>query len=236
MGVISKTYLVLYNAACIAGWSYVLYEMAQHFLAASAAGPKADYWHAASTLYPRVEKPLKIVQTAAILEIVHAMVGLVRSPVVTTFMQVFSRLFILWGITHVSPASQNHWCFALMCASWASVEPPRYLYYLIKLIGNPPGFLTWIRYSLFIVLYPTGITGEVLSLWRSMPMVEKTKLFSYSLPNTWNFAFSYYYFQWFLLAFYVPGSYIMYSHMLRQRRKELGGGAAVATADKPKRS
>lgn len=70
--------------------------------------------------------------------------------------------------------------------------------------------------------------GEVLSLWRSMPHVAAHKVFSVALPNAWNLAFDYYSFQWFLLALYVPGSYIMYSHMLRQRRKELGGGAAAA--------
>lgn len=256
----SKGYLVLYNLACAAGWSFIIYEMAQHFMAA----PKGDYWQAASTLYPRVEKPLKIVQTAAILEIVHSMVGLVRSPVATTFMQVFSRLFILWGITNIAPASQTHWCFALMCASWASVEPPRYFFYLVKLLGSVPGALTWLRYSLFIILYPTGITGEcnasflgrcqllatllvvssrlsfrlrcflfcslageVLSLWHALPLVEKSKIFSFSLPNAWNIAFSYHYFLLFILIGLYPfGSWVMYSHMLRQRRKELSPAVA----------
>jgi hypothetical protein len=38
------------------------------------------------------------VQTLAVLEIVHALVGFVRSPIATTGMQVFSRLVLVWGI------------------------------------------------------------------------------------------------------------------------------------------
>lgn len=39
------------------------------------------------TLYTDVEMNLKIVQTAAVLEIIHAAIGFVKSPVMTTFMQ-----------------------------------------------------------------------------------------------------------------------------------------------------
>ncbi len=37
--------------------------------------------------YGAVEMPLKVVQTAAVLEIVHSALGLVKSPVGTTFIQ-----------------------------------------------------------------------------------------------------------------------------------------------------
>ncbi len=39
------------------------------------------------TLYNDVELNLKIVQTAAVLEIIHAAIGFVKSPVATTAMQ-----------------------------------------------------------------------------------------------------------------------------------------------------
>lgn len=70
-------YLALYNAACAAGWAYVLALTAAHF---SAGRP-------ASELYAAVSGPLKVVQTAALLEVVHAATGLVRSAVATTALQ-----------------------------------------------------------------------------------------------------------------------------------------------------
>jgi hypothetical protein len=42
-----------------------------------------------------VESPLTIVQSAAALEVLHALVGVVRSPVLTTALQVASRLLLV---------------------------------------------------------------------------------------------------------------------------------------------
>lgn len=69
---------------------------------------------------------------------------------------------VLWGMVHVAPPSQVQMGFALMVASWSLVEVPRYAFYIVKLLGGDeamPYWLKWLRYSLFIVLYPTGITG-----------------------------------------------------------------------------
>lgn len=40
-----------------------------------------------TSMYQEVEHVLKVVQTAACLEVIHAMVGLVKSPWVTALMQ-----------------------------------------------------------------------------------------------------------------------------------------------------
>ena len=66
-------------------------------------------------LYEKVRKEVLVFQTLAILEvpntshmiltwykphpkIIHCITGIVRSSVLTTVMQVYSRLFILWGV------------------------------------------------------------------------------------------------------------------------------------------
>lgn len=53
-----------------------------------------------------------------------------------------------------------------MILSWSLVEVPRYAFYMAALITGDatkktPFPLFWLRYSLFAVLYPTGITGEL---------------------------------------------------------------------------
>eukprot|EP00951_Prasinocladus_malaysianus_P037525 scaffold403922_cov50-Prasinocladus_malaysianus.AAC.1 len=60
--------------------------------------------------------PLKIVQTAALLEVVHSAVGLVRSPVLITAMQVASRIWILWGVVVAVPSTtkQSLYLFRLV--------------------------------------------------------------------------------------------------------------------------
>lgn len=56
------------------------------------------YFERASSAYAAVGEQTAWVQTVAVLEIVHAVLGFVRSPIATTVMQVFSRLALVWGI------------------------------------------------------------------------------------------------------------------------------------------
>lgn len=53
----------------------------------------------ATTTYSVAGWSTAIVQTGAALEVAHVALGLVRSPIGTTAMQVASRLFLVWGIT-----------------------------------------------------------------------------------------------------------------------------------------
>lgn len=65
------------------------------------------------------------------------------------------------GIVAAVPAAQRHWAPLVTAAAWACGEVPRYLYYAFKLqrADGVPYVLRWLRYSLFIVLYPIGIVG-----------------------------------------------------------------------------
>jgi very-long-chain (3R)-3-hydroxyacyl-CoA dehydratase len=58
----------------------------------------------ATTLFYRVGPQTALVQTFAVLEVLHVLFGWVRSPIQTTMMQVSSRLFLVWGITEQFPA------------------------------------------------------------------------------------------------------------------------------------
>ncbi len=62
---------------------------------------------------------------------------------------------------NVSPQAQQSYFLALAASSWGLVEVPRYLFYALNLVNAVPYPLFWLRYSLFAVLYPTGITGEL---------------------------------------------------------------------------
>lgn len=125
------------------------------------------------TLWGDVEVVLKIVQTAACLEVIHSLVGMVKSPWVTALMQVFSRVWTLWAVMNISPDVQQSIFFTLACTSWALVEVPRYLFYALNLVGSVPYPIFWLRYSLFAVLYPSGITGELGCMYMAI-LVLKT--------------------------------------------------------------
>jgi very-long-chain (3R)-3-hydroxyacyl-CoA dehydratase len=64
-----------------------------------------------------VSRQLQVTQTLAVLEVVHAATGLVRSPVFTTMQQVASRLFVVWGILFAAPRATTEGSLALLqCA------------------------------------------------------------------------------------------------------------------------
>ena len=54
-----------------------------------------------------------------------------------------------------------------MVGSWSVVEIIRYSFYAIGLVNKAmiPKSLFWLRYSAFIVLYPSGISGAIPSLF-----------------------------------------------------------------------
>ena len=65
---------------------------------------------------------------------------------------------------------QQHWSLYLMAGSWALVEVPRYLFYAANLVmKRVPYPLFFLRYNLFMVLYPSGITGTPCARLVSWP-------------------------------------------------------------------
>jgi very-long-chain (3R)-3-hydroxyacyl-CoA dehydratase len=150
-------YLLAFNAASCAGWAYVLYLTVTTVLHAHEAGQ--DWGQVAQSTWDVVGEPLKLVQTMAVMEIVHAAVGFVRSPLGSTLMQVSSRLWLVWAINVLCPDTRAQFGFPLMVASWGLVEVPRYAFYALNLYDAVPGFLFFLRYHLFMVLYPSGVLG-----------------------------------------------------------------------------
>ena len=98
-------YLVAYNSACCVGWAVVWY-LAVASLYDSVVVQSVPFLQAAERVYADVAFWLQISQTAALMEIVHAAVGFVRSPVMITAMQVMSRILALVAIVF-APTSQG---------------------------------------------------------------------------------------------------------------------------------
>ncbi|KAI8776810.1 very-long-chain (3R)-3-hydroxyacyl-CoA dehydratase 2 [Biomphalaria glabrata] len=211
---IVTAYLVAYNVSQMLGWTVMMIIMVSHIFKT----------HSYLLLYEDVERILQICQTAAILEIVHSMTGLVRSNWILTAFQVYSRVFLIWGIIWSVPSTQNGLPVALWLFAWTITEIIRYTFYFFSLLPGPvPSFLVWCRYTFFIILYPIGVTGELMSIFAAIPVVRDSKMYSFELPNKWNFAFNYYYYLCFIVISYVPVFPQLYIHMFNQRNKVLAG-------------
>ena len=225
-----KAYLLLYNLTCLVSWSWVLFLCVHHFIlsAPTATISPTPLQIQLQTFYPHVSSALYFAQSLALLEILHSLTGLVRAGLLSTLLQVVSRLFLVWGIVYQVPVARTTPSFTTMVLAWALVEVPRYLFYCLNLMQDSsiPYALTWLRYSLFIVLYPMGISSELLTSYYSLPYIAEHKVLSISMPNRLNLPFDYYWFVCLALLVYVPGAPFLYRHMLVQRKKILSGGSA----------
>lgn len=200
---IRESYLVAYNLVQFCGWAYSLVTLVL-------GHPESD-----------VYKAVYIFQALATLEILNVLVGIVRADLITTVVQVYSRLQVLVVHYLVSEARQSSGNYYMLLA-WCLVEVIRYPFLGVKTVTTPPYFLTWLRYSLFYVLYPLGVHGEMVVLRSAIPSITFNKTLSINLPNSWNVEFDFgSYLTLLVYVLYIPGLGMQYSHMMQQRRNAL---------------
>ena len=205
---IINLYLVCYNTFMFIGWFYFfILSYSTYFLKFEI---KETY--SKSILY------LEILQYGASLEILHSILKLVRAPLFTTIVQVLSRIIIVILLQNYPKYVYVN--YLLLSFAWPISEIVRYPFYILnslgKIINNEnliPYFLLWARYSFFIVLYPIGVSGEILTI-----LLCKPELIKYSTKNI-NINYVIYC----IIALYIPGLFVLYTHLLMQRRKALGG-------------
>ncbi|XP_048561747.1 very-long-chain (3R)-3-hydroxyacyl-CoA dehydratase PASTICCINO 2A-like isoform X2 [Triticum urartu] len=187
-----RLYLSAYNWVVFFGWAQVMCYAASALL---------ESGHEA--VYAAVERPLQFAQTAAFMEILHSILGFVRSPISTTLPQITGRLYITWGIL------------------WSFHEVIRYFFFGMKeTFGVAPYWLLWLRYSTFLVFYPTGIVSEVGLILVAMPFMKTSRKY-FMMPNKWNFSFNYHYELTLVTALIIPGFPYLFRYMVAKRKKVL---------------
>lgn len=130
---------------------------------------------------------------------------------------------VVCGVVMATPDGKISPGLPLALLAWSITEIIRYSYYTLNIINSVPYILIWLRYTTFIILYPIGVTGELLCFYWAQDYAKKTGVWSIELPNKYNDTFSYYYFLWIVMLLYIPLFPQMYLHMFAQRRKIIGG-------------
>lgn len=116
-------------------WSYLLVQIVGYYLTPQ---PKAS-------LYDTVKWTLFIFQNAAVLEIVHAVLGIVRSNAFVTTQQVFSRVLMVCGVLVATEQARNSYGLPLALLAWSVTEIIRYGFYTLNLVNAVPSILVWLR-------------------------------------------------------------------------------------------
>lgn len=249
---LTAPYLLGYSAYQAVGWSKAFAAVLSNLQTMSSAplwataGPHVTYF-----------------QNLALLEVVHAALGLTSSNAAMTFLQVFSRIALV-AVLNEFPGnfSENPWCIRAMLFAWCLTEVVRYSFYAVNQVKDllttvkglmiatkmakgdklgeakepfkAPFPLVWLRYSLFVVLYPLGVSGEIGSMFQALTNVI-TMGPSKQASSVGNLVLDYCLrpglgsFAWTgaavtVLIVYILGLPPLYNMMLAARRKTLGGG------------
>ncbi|KAI3355333.1 hypothetical protein L3Q82_018187 [Scortum barcoo] len=231
---LATAWLTFYNIAMTAGWLVLAMAMIRFYI------QKGTH----KGLYRSIARTLKFFQTFALVEVGHCAIavnccflfscsaaGIVRTSVIVTGVQVCSRIFMVWFITNSIRQIQSEESVILFLVVWTMTEITRYSYYTFNLLHHLPYFIKWARYNLFIVLYPLGVIGELMTIYAALPFVRRTGMYSMRLPNIYNVSFDYYYCLIIVMLSYIPLFPQLYFHMLRQRRRVLHGEVIVEKDD-----
>ena len=192
----TKYYLAAYNVVAFIFWALYLFSFITSGFVLSTSGLLL----------------LNIAQGLAVLEVVHALLKWVKSPVGSTLAQVTSRLlvvvFINVFITDESLASVLRTGVAICTFAWGVTELVRYSFYTLSLFNIQPMWLLWMRYTFFMVLYPLGVTGEWIILAAPL-FVHGISFSAYTCFLVISFA---------AYAYYFP---VLYKYMWKQRSIKL---------------
>ncbi|XP_031564729.1 very-long-chain (3R)-3-hydroxyacyl-CoA dehydratase-like [Actinia tenebrosa] len=209
---IKKFYLVLFNLMQAGLFMYIVVKMLARLATQGLASIPGTY--------DAVSDVLATCQLAAIMEFIHPTIGLVKTSILTPFMQVSGRNLILFLVLVPNKELHEDPVVFLLFLVWSLIEIIRYPFYIAQTLNIPIEPLIWLRYSAWIPLYPLGILSEATLVWKAIPLMEKSQRFSFSLPNDFNFSFSFSLFLKFYLPFlFYGGTYMMiYMNSLRSRR------------------
>lgn len=230
------------NHDCLSRWGTILYQVGIYFASPSSCR-KLNY----QKLWDKTSVYVTFFQTLQLIEVIHAALRLIPSSPFIALLQTGARTFVVWAI--VIPYKEPKISIGLpfILSSWSIAEVLRYSYYALSTINKVPYFLTWCRYSLFLVLYWFGFSGEMILMYKALPMIKRKHPFSLKLPNPYNVSFYPDYFLSLVMLLYTPCKFLLflnppssnlylspvflkvYFHMVTQRGKILAKTSAKKT-------
>ncbi|XP_017857653.1 PREDICTED: very-long-chain (3R)-3-hydroxyacyl-CoA dehydratase [Drosophila arizonae] len=214
-----KVYLIIYNLAMFVGYLHILLIMGVLYIRDGSESMKHTYEYVGTSF--------KFVQLMQYLEVMHPLFGYTKGSPLMPFFQISGRNFVLFLMIEMEPRMHAKPVVFYVFVIWSLVEIVRYPYYVSQLVKRDNGLLTWLRYTIWIPLYPMGLVCEGVILLRSIPYIEETKRFCVDMPNKWNWTFDMVLFlKVYLLLLALPGTFMVMSHMSKLRAKKLGRGRA----------
>ncbi|XP_068644532.1 uncharacterized protein [Aristolochia californica] len=206
---LSTLYLFCYNALQTIGWAISLFRIISQFISTKSL----------NGAYAAAGDLICLLQTFSFMEVLHGAIGLVPTGVLMPLMQWGGRTHFLLAIVRQIVEVQELPPVFIAFVAWGIGEVIRYSHYAFNCIGSCPAWLTYLRYTAFIIVYPVGVAlGEMWLMYEALPFIEEKNLYA----NYFNkLHFSYYSFVVGLLVLYPFLWLKLYLHLFKQRRSKL---------------
>ncbi|ERN05959.1 very-long-chain (3R)-3-hydroxyacyl-CoA dehydratase 2 isoform X1 [Amborella trichopoda] len=205
----AKFYLLAYNSFHAFGWAVGLSRLLATFSATNSL----------NRAYNSYGDLISWLQVGSFLEVLHSALGLVPSGVLPILMQWGGRTHFLLAVVRQIDEVQEMPSVFITFLSWSISEVIRYSHYALNSLEICPFWLTYLRYTAFIALYPVGVApGEMWLMYEALPFIKKKNLYS-SFFDTLHF--SYYSFVVVLLVCYPFLWLKLYLHLFKQRQSRL---------------
>ncbi|XP_057691753.1 very-long-chain (3R)-3-hydroxyacyl-CoA dehydratase isoform X2 [Corythoichthys intestinalis] len=210
---LKTVFLFTYNLVQFLGYSWIFVNMTIRLLT---FGQDSFY-----DTFHTISGVMFFCQIFAAIEVLNAAFGVVRTGVIPTVIQLFGRNFILFIIFGCLEEMQNKPVVFFVFYPWSAIEIFRYPFYMLECFNTEWKLLTWLRYSLWIPLYPLGALAEAVAVIQSIPIFDESNLFSIPLPKAIGTSVKFSYVLRVHLALLFLGLFINFRHLYKQRQRRL---------------
>ncbi|CAO2634600.1 Very-long-chain (3R)-3-hydroxyacyl-CoA dehydratase 3 [Lemmus lemmus] len=211
---LKKGYLFMYNLVQLLGFSWIFVNLTVRFFI---LGKESFY-----DTFHSVADMMYFCQMLALVETLNAAIGVTSSPVLPSLIQFLGRNFILFIIFGTMEEMQNKAVVFFVFYSWSTIEIFRYPFYMLSCIDMDWKVLTWLRYTMWIPLYPLGCLSEAVAVIQSIPIFNESGRFSFTWPYPVKMKVQFSFFLQVYLVMLFLGLYINFRHLYKQRRRRYG--------------
>ncbi|XP_034445140.1 very-long-chain (3R)-3-hydroxyacyl-CoA dehydratase [Hippoglossus hippoglossus] len=204
-------YLFLYNLVQFLGFSWIFVNMTVRLFI---FGEESLY-----DTFNSISDVMFFCQILASVEVLNAAFGVVKTGVVPTLIQVVGRNFILFIIFGSLEEMHHQPVVFFVFYLWSGIEIFRYPFYMLGCCNTEWENLTWLRYTIWIPLYPLGVLAEAVAVIQSIPIFYESKLFSIPLPKAIGTSINFSYVLYVYLVLMVLGLFINSRHLYKQRKR-----------------
>lgn len=237
---LTKTYLLSYNLALAVAWLFVVaqtlaepnpnavYDTVRPILLWAQTAAVLEIGHA---FFGIVKSPVALTFFQVFSREWTLWVMLVLTPEtrvanVDAIGAVVNAVVPSWAAARVEVPIKMDVNAKTLCIAWGVTEVVRYLFYFFRVLNpkrEPPKVLVWLRYTLFLVLYPLGVASELALAHASLEPLAKSKILDVlQMPNAINVSLHGPTLMRVFMCCYLPLWPLLFSYMLKQRRKVLG--------------